>query len=124
MALHAGAFEVLRAKFAQHGRIEAREAGEEKLDLADWLRGVANMKASPAVQKALSVGTATAGGYTVPNLLQAGILEALVPVSALMRAGVGMIELQPGQTTTFAPNARRVAIFSDDILSGITKTHL
>ena len=29
-----------------------------------------------------------------------------------------------GRTTTFAPNARRVEIFSCDILSGMTKTHL
>lgn len=81
---------------------KATEAGEEPVGLADFLRGVAKMKTSPIATKALSEGTNSAGGYGVPNLLQSGILQALVPASSLLTAGVGIVPIGAGLTTTFA----------------------
>jgi HK97 family phage major capsid protein len=85
-----------------HYGSKAKEAGEEEVNLAEFLRGVSSMKTTPATHKALSVGTSSAGGYTVPNLLQSSILQALVPASSLLSAGAGLIPLEAGTTTTFA----------------------
>lgn len=64
--------------------------------LGDFVRGIANMKSTPAVHNALSVGTDSSGGYTVPTVLMPGILEALVPASALLQAGAGIVSLGQG----------------------------
>ena len=52
--------------------------------LADFFRGVAGQKTTTAVRNALSVGTDTAGGYSVPSPVMPSILEALAPVSSLL----------------------------------------
>lgn len=90
------------AAIKSHYRDKAQTAGEDDVGLADFMRGVANMATTPNARKALASGTGTTGGYAVPNLLQSGILEALVPVSSLLRAGAGIIPIEAGQTTTFA----------------------
>lgn len=64
--------------------------------LADFVRGVAKMKTTPAVQNALSVGTDSSGGYSVPTVLMPGILEALVPASSLLTAGAGVVAMDQG----------------------------
>jgi len=74
----------------------ARAAGGEEFGLADFLRGVANMSTTPAVRNALSVGTDTAGGFSVPTILMPGILSALAPASSLMQAGAGIVPLEEG----------------------------
>lgn len=61
--------------------------------ISDFVRGVAGMKTVPAVLNALSVGTDASGGYTVPDVLMPQILEALVPASALLRAGASLVAL-------------------------------
>lgn len=73
-----------------------RTAGPDQFDIADFLRGVANMSTTPVVRAALSVGTDTAGGFTVPSVLMPGILSALAPASSLMMAGSGIVPLEEG----------------------------
>jgi len=68
----------------------------EAFGIADFLRGVAKLKTSPEVQNALSVGTDSAGGYTVPGVLMPGILGAMVPASSLLQAGAGIVPLEEG----------------------------
>lgn len=104
-------FNVLRnaSDFARHYRTSEHpdERDEPTMGIADFLRGVANMNTTPAVKNALSVGTDTAGGFSVPSRLMPGILAALVPVSSLMRAGAGIVPLEEGAKdfTTAAVNA-------------------
>lgn len=66
-----------------------------------------NLRTTPGVQNALSSGTDTSGGFAVPGVLMPGILSALVPVSALLTAGAGIIPLEEGAKTftTAAINA-------------------
>ncbi len=90
------------AEIKSHYQARAKEHDEESVGLADFLRGVAGMKATPLATKALAEGTNSTGGYAVPNLLQSSILQALVPASSLMVAGCGIVPLNPGATTTFA----------------------
>lgn len=80
---------------------------DDEVGIADFLRGVANMTTTPAVRNALSVGTDTAGGFSVPSRLMPGILAALVPVSSLMQAGAGIVPIEEGAKnfTTAAINA-------------------
>jgi HK97 family phage major capsid protein len=75
-------------------KIDAHEAGD--LSLADFVRGVARMKTTEAVTRALSVGTDTAGGFTVPTVLMPEIFQALVPRSSLLEAGVGVVPAPQG----------------------------
>lgn len=72
----------------------ARLGAESDIDIADFFRGVANMKTTEAVRNSLSVGTDTAGGYTLPSVLLPGILSALVPASSLLNAGASVAMLQ------------------------------
>lgn len=98
------------ADFARHYKTSEqfdRHGDEGEIGIADFLRGVANMTTTPAVKNALSVGTDTAGGFSVPSRLMPGILSALVPVSSLMQAGSGIVPLEDGAKTftTAAINA-------------------
>lgn len=86
-----------RNHYSSVGEPQAR--GEEPVQLVDFLRGVAGMRTNTAVQNALSIGTDTTGGYAVPSLVMPGILEAMVPASALLSAGVGIIPLDQGAKT-------------------------
>jgi len=74
----------------------------EPIGLRDFLRGVAGMKTTEAVTKALSVGTDSAGGFAVPRGTAGSIVEAMVPVSSLLRAGVGIIPVGDMKTLTTA----------------------
>ncbi len=84
-----------------------RGSDDGEIGIADFLRGVANMTTTPAVRNALSVGTDTAGGFSVPSRLMPGILSALIPVSSLMQAGAGIVPIEDGAKsfTTAAINA-------------------
>lgn len=66
------------------------------MSLADFFRGVANMSPIRSVKNALSEGTNTAGGFTVPNELMPGILGAMTPNSSLLQAGMGVVHLESG----------------------------
>lgn len=87
-----------QADFEKHYNKTAGGFADELADanIADFLRGVANMSTTPAIKNALSVGTDTAGGFTVPSRLMPGILRAMVPVSSLLRAGAGIVPLEDG----------------------------
>lgn len=88
------------ADFRAHYQATRRQSGiansAEQFDLADFLRGVAGMKAPNSVQAALSEGTDSAGGYSVPSVVMPEILDALVPASALLQAGAGIVPLDMG----------------------------
>ena len=74
--------------------------------LVDFCRGVAGMKTSELATKALSVGTDNLGGFAVPRGTAGQILEALVPASTLMQAGVGIQPIGDMRSlTTAAVNA-------------------
>ena len=97
------------ADFAKHYRKSDSfsNADDGDIGIADFLRGVANMNTTPAVRNALSVGTDTAGGFSVPSVLMPNILAALVPVSSLLRAGAAIVPVEEGAKnfTTAAINA-------------------
>lgn len=83
------------ADFAKHYNTgHSQDAGE--YDIADYLRGIANMQTPPSVKNALSTGTDTAGGFTVPSVLMPGILGALATASSLLTAGAGIIPVEQG----------------------------
>lgn len=88
-------------------RARAFGEGDDAIGIDDWFRGVANMPTTPAVKAALSEGTNSAGGYTVPSLVMPDILRALTPVSSLLQAGAGIVDLNDGAKsfTTAAINA-------------------
>lgn len=66
---------------------------DESLNLTEFFRGVARMKTGESVRNALSEGTDSAGGYTVPTVLLPGILNALVPASSMLNAGANIAVL-------------------------------
>ncbi|MBX3619142.1 MAG: phage major capsid protein [Rhizobacter sp.] len=91
-----------------HYELRAQESGaSEHISLTDFFRGVAGHKTTSAVRNALSVGTDTAGGFSVPSLVMPTILEALVPASSLLSAGAGIVPMNEGakSVTTAAINA-------------------
>ena len=66
------------------------------MGLADFIRGVADMSTTSSVRAALSEGTDTAGGYLVPPFVMPQVLEALVPLSAVLSAGASILPLDIG----------------------------
>jgi HK97 family phage major capsid protein len=97
---------------AHYGVMSNSARPGEEMRIDDFLRGIAGMKSNAAVHAALSTGTDTAGGFLLPNVVMPGILEALVPASALLSAGAGIVPLLDGAKsfTTVAidsiPNAQ------------------
>lgn len=83
----------IAAKLGDGTRGQNTADDEGSTSLTDFFRGVANMRTSEGVRNTLSVGTNTAGGYTVPTVLLPGILNALVPASALLTAGMNVAVL-------------------------------
>lgn len=75
---------------------------DDGVGIADFLRGIANMKTSESARKALAIGSDPSGGFAVPDLLQAEILSAMVPQSALLASGAGTIPLDGAKTTVIA----------------------
>lgn len=64
--------------------------------ITDFLRGISGMSTTPAVRAALSVGQNVAGGFSVPSATMPAILAAMVPASALLTAGAGIVPLETG----------------------------
>lgn len=81
-------------------QLGAHSTGEDP-SLGEFFRGIANMKTPLHVRNALSEGTNTAGGFTVPTVLLPGILSALVPASSLLNAGVSIGVLDTQQASSF-----------------------
>lgn len=86
----------IRSHFGRKAAAGGGMMAGERIQLDDFVRGVANMRTTPAVQAALSVGTDVGGGFLVPATVMAGILEALVPASSLLTAGAGILPLGQG----------------------------
>lgn len=86
------------ADFQRHFK-NSRNDDDTDVGIADFFRGVAGMRTTQAVSNALSIGTDTGGGFTVPSTLMPGILGALVPVSSLLTAGAGIVMLDEGAKT-------------------------
>ena len=92
--------ETLRNRGQIASQLGAHSTGEDP-SLGEFFRGIANMKTPQHVRNALSEGTNTAGGYTVPTVLLPGILNALVPASSLLNAGVSIGYLDTQQASSF-----------------------
>jgi len=86
----------LKSEKARKGR-DARPGDgfgpEQRMSLGEFCRGVANIRTTEAVKASLAVGTDSAGGYAVPNMLMPGILRAMAPASSLMQAGVSIADV-------------------------------
>ncbi|CAM5263942.1 phage major capsid protein [Rhodanobacter lindaniclasticus] len=65
----------------------------EPMGLTEFVRGVAGMRTTQAVQNALAEGTNATGGYAVPSIMLPGILGALAPASSLLQAGANVAVL-------------------------------
>lgn len=74
----------------------SKDSGSDPVSVTDFLRGVAGMQSTEAVQAALSVGTNTAGGFSVPARTMPQILNALTSVSSLLLAGAGIVPMEEG----------------------------
>ena len=85
----------IRAHYSAMSNSTARP-GEDPIRIDDFMRGVAGMKSNASVHAALSTGTDSTGGYMIPSVVMPGILEALVPSSALLSAGAGIVPLNAG----------------------------
>lgn len=75
---------------------DTRPSRDEEVRLDDFIRGIAGLRTTEAVRNALSVGTDSSGGYTVPTIVLPQILEALVPASSLLTCGAGLVMLEQG----------------------------
>lgn len=71
--------------------------------LAAFFRGIAGGRTTEAIRASLSEGTDSQGGYAVPSWLLPGILNALVPASAMLQAGahIGVLD-QPADSFKIA----------------------
>lgn len=85
-----------QADFEKRFRVDRNERDTQVESLSDFVRGVAGLRSTGAVQAALSVGTDSQGGYGVPAELMSGILAAMVPVSSMLQAGAGIIIPEEG----------------------------
>lgn len=86
--------QTLRSERSIADQLKAHANGDGDVSMTEFFRGIANMRTTESVRNALSVGTDTAGGYTVPTVLMPGILGALVPASAMLNAGASIAVLQ------------------------------
>ena len=84
------------ADFKRHYRVDNHFGNDEEVGLVPFIRGVAGLKTTTAVSNALSVGTDSSGGYSVPAATQAAILAAFAPASSLMQAGASIVPLEEG----------------------------
>ncbi|MCS4280526.1 phage major capsid protein [Stenotrophomonas rhizophila] len=103
-----GSAAAIAAKLGTVDRSRSQNSLDEDngASLTDFFRGIANMRTSEGVRNTLSVGTNTAGGYTVPTVLLPGILNALVPASALLTAGMNVAVLDtPAKSFSIAATA-------------------
>lgn len=74
----------------------------QQVRLGDWLRLIADKNPrNEAEERALSVGTDTAGGYLAPEYLSPSIGAALVNYSSVLNAGAQIIPLEQFQGDTF-----------------------
>jgi HK97 family phage major capsid protein len=97
----------LRALMVNHGAVEVRSEGQ--LGEVSWRRRMASAEA-----RALSKGTATAGGNTVKTSFYDQLVDHLIEVSGIMQAGPTVLNTDSGEsiqipTTTAHSSAAIVA---------------
>jgi HK97 family phage major capsid protein len=73
--------------------------GSEKLSLGGLMRAMVCGPANDVERRALSEGTDSAGGYMVPNILGAGLIDRLRNRSVCFQAGAQLVPLQSDTTT-------------------------
>lgn len=82
------------AQLKEYYNREANNDGEDPNNapnLADVFKAAAGMRTHPGAIKALSEGTDSDGGYSVPSLVMPKILDALHDQSALLRSGASLM---------------------------------
>lgn len=67
--------------------------GEDRLSFPDMIRALALGAKTPAEKRALSEGTNSAGGYTVPDILSAELIDRLRAASTVFKAGARTVPL-------------------------------
>lgn len=102
---------------AHYGKGAGAREVNDAVPLSEFMRGVAGMKTSESAIKALSEGTDSAGGYSVPNIVMPRILDAMVPASSLLQAGAGFVPLDKGAktATTAVTDTLPVAAWRDEL---------
>jgi HK97 family phage major capsid protein len=86
----------IAARYRAAGFMGSEDFSE--LQMGDFVRAIAGQKTTDLARKALSVGTDSAGGFTVPGVLMPEILNALVAASSLMQAGSRIVPVgAPGE---------------------------
>lgn len=97
--------QIIPVAYANKGNIQAQLEGafparndtsQPKASMGEFLRGVAGLRTTESVRNALSVGTDSAGGFSMPTYLQLPMIAALAPQSALLTAGAGVSILTDG----------------------------
>jgi HK97 family phage major capsid protein len=91
--------ESIEAHMRQQGSVSS-EDGE--VTLGGVCRAMAIGGGSPAVRNALSIGTDSAGGYTVPVLTSALLIDALRARCTVFAAGANTLVLDGAKSTTIA----------------------
>lgn len=72
---------------------------ERKLSIGQLARAMMTGPRSELERRALSEGTDSAGGYTVPSIVSAKWIDRLRPVSVALRAGAQLVPLSSDVTT-------------------------
>ena len=95
----------IKVAYSNRGSIQAQlegafqdktAPGQPKASMGEFLRGVAGLRSTESVRNALSIGTDSAGGFSLPSYLQLPMIAALAPKSALLTAGAGISVLEEG----------------------------
>jgi HK97 family phage major capsid protein len=105
---------------------------DQDVSFGELIRAMVLGGGSPAVRAALSIGTDSAGGVSVPHVLSTELIDALRARSVMFQAGARTIPLQGGKDTTIVridsdpvatwrPENSPVAT-SDMTFSGVTFT--
>jgi HK97 family phage major capsid protein len=85
------------ADIRRHYSSQARGVSDrERMSIADFVRGIAGLPTTAGVRAALTEGTDSEGGHLVPSLVMPSVLEAMMPASAVMTAGAGIIPTNEG----------------------------
>jgi HK97 family phage major capsid protein len=90
----------MEAYVRQEGNHNTDEDGA--VSLGGVCRAMALGGGSPAVRNALSVGTDSAGGVTVPSILSTQLIDALRARNTVFQAGALTLALDAGKSTTLA----------------------
>ena len=87
---------------ADHLRQQNGPAEDGEVSLGGLVRAMVLGGGSPAVRNALSIGTDSAGGVTVPVVLSGMLIDALRARSCMFTAGASTMVLDTGKSTTIA----------------------